>query len=214
MVRSGQRLLDRVDLTVAKGEAVVIRGHNGAGKTTLLRVLAGLMHISEGEAEVLGEATPLTSTIRRRVSASLDDPAFWPWMSARSVIRTVADLSGHPRPDTSALLEEIGLDDARFALRRSKRVGHFSQGMRKRLQIACVLALPSDLLLVDEPTANLDSEGVELVCRALVRRRDQGATVIVATHDEEPAHRLGGRSVTLDRGRVVDDVPATLVQHV
>lgn len=202
--RSDQLLLDKVDLDVQEGECVIVRGSNGAGKTTLLRVLTGLMLVSEGEAEVLGETLPLGAKTRRRISAALDEPAFWPWMSAHAVIRTVADLSGRAQPDVTSLLSEVGLDGSRFAMKRSKRVGHFSQGMRKRLQVACALSLPGDLLLIDEPTASLDQEGAELVWQALERRSAQGAAIVVATHDEKGAPRLDARVVTLERGRIVD----------
>jgi ABC-type multidrug transport system ATPase subunit len=201
--RGGQRLLDGVELRVRRGEAVVVAGENGAGKTTLLRVVAGLMRISEGGGAVLGDPLPVSSATRRRISAALDEPAFWPWMSAQAVVRTVVDLSGHRRPDVPALLAEMGLDAPRLAVRRSKRVATFSQGMRKRLQVACALAIPADLLLVDEPTASLDAEGAGLVWSALGRRRERGTTIVVASHDRDAAARLGARRLLLERGRVV-----------
>ena len=211
VVRNKQHLLVNLDLTIETGEMVVIAGENGAGKTTLLRVIAGLMSITEGEAAVFGDALPLNSRTRRRISAALDEPAFWPWMSAHAVVKTTADLSGRPRPDIPHLLGELGLDHVRFALRRSKRVGNFSQGMRKRLQVACALALPADLLLLDEPTASLDAEGAELVWAALERRRHEGATVVIATHDERAVDRLQARRITLDRGRLLSDTGIPLL---
>jgi ABC-2 type transport system ATP-binding protein len=202
VLRNEQRLLDGVDLTVERGEVVVITGDNGAGKTTLLRVLSGLARLTAGEGEVLGEPLPLSAATRRRVRAALDEPAFWPWMTAHGVLRTVADLSGEPRPDIGSVLSEVGLDSSRFALRRTKRVGHFSQGMRKRLQVACVLALSGDLLLVDEPTASVDEPGAELVWDALRRRAQSGVTIVVATHERDAAARLDARAAHLDRGRL------------
>jgi ABC-type multidrug transport system ATPase subunit len=203
VLRNDQRLLDRVDLDVRQGGAVVLQGSNGAGKTTLLRVIAGLMAPTEGAITVFGEEAPLSTVTRRRIAAALDEPAFWPWMTAHGVLRTVADLGGHPKPDTAALLAEFGLDHARFALRRSKRVGKFSQGMRKRLQVAAALSAPCDLLLLDEPTASLDDEGTELVWAALRRRKDAGMTLLVASHDAEAAPRIGAALIRLELGVVV-----------
>jgi ABC-type multidrug transport system ATPase subunit len=208
VLRNDQRLLDAVDLSLPIGEPLIISGANGSGKTTLLRVLAGLMRISAGEGEVLGHPLPLSGSARRRVTAALDEPAFWPWMTAQSTLRTVADLSGRPAPDVGSILAEVGLDSSRFAIRRSKRVGRYSQGMRKRLQVACALAVAGDLLLVDEPTTSLDDEGRELVWEALRRRSERSTTVVVTTHDEDACDRLNARRVLLEGGRVLEGVEA------
>lgn len=205
VVRNKQALLSDVSVVIHPGEMVVVSGENGAGKTSLLRVLAGLMPISAGEGTVLGERLPLSASSRRRISAALDEPAFWPWMSAFSVVKTTADLSGRARPDIARLLGELGLDHTRFGLSPSKRVGKFSQGMRKRLQVACALAPEADLLLLDEPTATLDPDGSALVWAAVERRHKEGVTVIVATHDPDAGAAFGARRLKLEFGRVADD---------
>lgn len=208
VLRNDQRLLDAVDLDLATGEPMIVSGANGSGKTTLLRVLAGLMRISEGDGEVLGHPLPLPEHVRRRVTAALDEPAFWPWMTAHATLRTVADLSGRRTPDVDAVLTEVGLDSSRFALRRSKRVGQYSQGMRKRLQVACALVVGGELLLIDEPTTSLDDDGRKLVWGALRRRVERSITVVVTTHDREAQNHLGGEQVVLDGGRIVDRIPS------
>lgn len=164
------------------------------------------MGMSDGDREVLGHPLPLPEHVRRRVIAALDEPAFWPWMTAHATLRTVADLSGRRTPDVDAVLTEVGLDSSRFALRRAKRVGQYSQGMRRRLQVACALAVGGELLLIDEPTTSLD-DGRELVWGALRRRVEQSITVVVTTHDRDAQDHLGGERVVLDRGRIVDRVP-------
>lgn len=205
VLRNGHALLEAVDLEARTGTLILLTGPNGAGKTTLLRVLSGVMRPSGGELTILGRLAPVPRATGRRVRAALDEPAFWPWMTAHGVIRTVADLSGEPAPAADHVLAELGLDAQRFALKRSKRVKHFSQGMRKRLQVACVLALPADLILLDEPTASLDVAGARLVWEALARRLAQGATIVVATHDRARLDHVDGRTVELDAGRVIRD---------
>lgn len=205
VLRNEQHLLRDVSIELRRGEAVLLTGPNGAGKTTLLRVVAGLMPVDEGEGIVLGARFPLDGHIRRRISASLDEPALWPWMNADRVIRTVMELRGERCRDSAAALAEVGLSDRQLGRGRRKHVRRFSQGMRKRLQVACSLAVESDLLVIDEPTAGLDKEGSERIWLALEARRESGASLIVATHDAEGAESLEARVVRMDRGVLADD---------
>lgn len=203
--RGGQSLIRDVTLDVGRAEFLALAGPNGAGKSSLLRVMAGLVELDAGSGAVLGQCLPLRGgAARRRISAVLDEPAFWPWMSGASVLRTVTDLAGAPAPDAHALLAEVGLEtQAARRWRRRKPVRAYSQGMRKRLQVASALAIDADLLIVDEPTSTLDDDGAGLVWHAIAERRRRGATVVVATHDPAGARAHGARIVTLDGGAVV-----------
>lgn len=201
--RGDQTLIRDVTLALERAELLALAGPNGAGKSSLLRVMAGLMELDRGAGSVLGHDLPLRgAAARRRISAVLDEPAFWPWMSGASVLRTVADLAGAPPPDTSARLAEVGLEGERPRRMRRKPVRSYSQGMRKRLQVACALAVEADLLILDEPTSTLDDEGALLVWQALAERRRRGATVVVATHDPAAAGAFGARVLTLAAGAV------------
>lgn len=207
VLRNDQKVLDTVDIALSEGDALVLSGPNGAGKTSLMRVIAGLMPLTDGKAWLFGRPFPPGRSTRVRVATALDEPSFWPWMSAYSVVRTVCDLAGTRAPDISSQLEEVGLDGSRRVLfPRAKRVSKFSQGMRKRLQVACALVLSRDLLLIDEPTASLDADGCELVWSAFERRVASGTTLVVASHDEDAAARLGARHIAMSHGRLISPV--------
>ncbi len=205
---AGQRLLDEVDLSLPVGGALVISGANGAGKTTLLRTIRGSVLPSSGSVTTLGHRPPLPASVSSRVTAIVDEPAFWPWMTAGGAMKTVLSLGGKTLEDETPYLEAVGLDSTLPAGRRRKKIKAFSQGMRRRLQVACALAMGGDLLLIDEPTSNLDAEGAAVVWEALAARNRGGATLVVASHDPDAAGFLDCDRVEMRYGQVVGRSPA------
>ena len=175
-LRRAPVLLD-VDLHVDAGEVVGIVGANGSGKSTLLRVMVGLVRPQQGEVRLFGQP-PLAPGVLRRVGASIDTPALYPWMSGRGVLRTLLDLSGEPdRGTASAALARFGLAGV-----GRKPVIRYSQGMRKRLALAAAAMSEPELLILDEPTNALDGQGRETVVDWIAERRAAGGAVVVATH--------------------------------
>lgn len=204
-----QRLLDDINLALPRGESLVVSGMNGAGKSTLLRVIRGSIRPSSGSVSAFGHRVPMSSTVdMARVSAVLDEPVFWSWMSASGVLKTVLNLNGKALEDSAEFLAAVELDGPGLRGRRPMRIKSFSQGMRKRLQVACALAMGGDLMLVDEPTSNLDSEGAAAVWKALLDRKRSGTSLVVVSHDPEAASILGARHVEMRYGRIVEDLPA------
>lgn len=169
-----------------------MRGPSGIGKTTLLRAIAGLVDVSDGEVELFGGADDLA---RRRIGITLEQPRVWPWMRAHDAIVCIAGLSGVAisRADAEALLTELNMPDA-GRVKASK----LSQGMLRRVQLAGALAVGTDLLLLDEPTASLDADNSAIVWRALERRRDAGVALVVASHDDSWRGALDATAVELE----------------
>lgn len=205
---AGQRLLDEVDLSLPAGGALVISGANGAGKTTLLRAIRGSVLPSSGSVTTLGHGVPLPASVSSRITAIVDEPAFWPWMTAGAAMKTVLNLSGKTMEDETPYLEAVGLDSALSFGRRRKKIKAFSQGMRRRLQVACALAMGGDLLLIDEPTSNLDAEGAAMVWDALAAANREGATLVVASHDPDASGFLDCDRIEMRYGQVVERTPA------
>jgi ABC-type multidrug transport system ATPase subunit len=170
-------VLQGIDLHVGTGEVVGIVGANGSGKSTLLRVIVGLLRPQEGEIRLFGQP-PFAADVLRRVGASIDTPALYPWMSGRGVLRTLLDLSGEAdRGRAVAALTRFDL-----ATVGRKPVIRYSQGMRKRLALAAAAMRDPELLILDEPTNALDAEGRATVVGWIAERRDAGGAVIIATH--------------------------------
>jgi heme exporter protein A len=198
--------LDGITVELAPGRTLLVLGPNGAGKTTLLRVLATLLRPSGGEARVLGCELPREAwRLRGRIGYLGHEPLLYRDLSGRENLAFQARLHGigreHARARISALLEAVGMQH-----RADQRVAELSAGMRQRLSICrCVLHEP-DLLLLDEPDSNLDTEGRELV-RALIGP-DVGATRVLVTHDPERHLPDAERVLRLGIGEAAVEVAA------
>jgi len=180
----GDRLaLEGVDLELAAGASLVVLGPNGAGKTTLLRILATLLRPSAGEVSVLGCSLPDEAwKLRGRIGYLGHEPLLYRDLSGRENLRFGARLYGIERGPAEARIEEL-LRAVGMERRADERVAELSAGMRQRISICrCVLHEP-ELLLLDEPDSNLDSEGRELA-RELIGP-SAGRTRVVVTHDPE-----------------------------
>ncbi len=180
----GERTALTVDsVTLGAGESLVVLGPNGAGKTTLLRVLATLLRPSAGEARVLGCELPGEAwRLRGRIGYLGHEPLLYRDLSGRENLLFQARLHGIAAEDAEGRVAKL-LTAAGMERRADERVAGLSAGMRQRLAICrCVLHEP-ELLLLDEPDSNLDSEGRERA-RELIGPA-AGRTRVLVTHDPE-----------------------------
>ncbi|KAB8186816.1 heme ABC exporter ATP-binding protein CcmA [Lysobacter maris] len=188
---------------VATGEALLVQGDNGAGKTTLLRVLAGLLRADAGEVAIRGEAAePL---LRARALAYLGHlPGLKADLSVVENLQHLCGLHGQRGSQTiEGALEVVGLGGYEEALSRQ-----LSAGQKKRLSLARLWLSPAPLWLMDEPYANLDLEGIELVNRMVRAHLDAGGASLVTTHGAYAAPPVRTRLLVLDR-RGRDGAPRT-----
>jgi cobalt/nickel transport system ATP-binding protein len=205
----GTQVLNGVDLVVAQGESVAIVGPNGAGKSTLLLHLNGILR-GTGELSVLG--LPLEPKnlreIRRRVGVVFQDPEDQLFLG--TVAQDVAfgpSNMGLDKEEIAArvkeALEAVGMQDA-----GERSSHHLSFGQKKRVAVATVLSMKPEILVLDEPTSNLDPKSRRRLLEIL-----DGLTVtkVVVTHDLPVAHELCERTVILDKGRIVADGPTDRV---
>lgn len=179
-------VLTDVSCTLAGGQIVAITGRNGSGKSTFLRLAGHLMRPSEGRVVVAVGDSPLTrDDLRCRIGLLAPELALSPELTGMENLAFFAGLRGKTLDsgENAALLERVGLapEDA------EKRVKSCSTGQRQRLALAVLLASDADLWLLDEPGANLDAAGREVVKREARAAAKRGALVLVATNDEEEA---------------------------
>jgi len=182
----GERVaLAGVDLSLRRGESLVVLGPNGAGKTTLLRILATLLRPGAGEVRVLGARLPGEAwKARGRIGFLGHEPLLYRDLSGRENLRFHARLHGLSGEAAEARIEAL-LIAVGMERRAGQRVAELSAGMRQRIAVCrCVLHEP-ELLLLDEPDSNLDAEGRELA-RALIGP-GSGRTRVLVTHDPERA---------------------------
>ena len=197
---AGSPALAGVSLRVEAGRAVGLLGPNGAGKTTLLRVLATAIRPSYGRAAVDGyDLERDAAIVRERIAYLSHATGLYEDLTARENLRFAATMLG---TDDAAARVERALADVGLRERAGDRVRDYSAGMRKRLALGRVLLGRASLVLLDEPYAALDAEGMALVDKLLAAWREVGVTVLVASHTIERIAPMLDGSVVLDRGLV------------
>jgi heme exporter protein A len=193
-------VLRGVNLEVAQGEGVAVVGHNGTGKSTLIRILAGLSSASSGAVRLFGQpAHRLQGHERRRVGVIAHQSFLYPRLTARENLEFYAELYKLDRYSirVSELLERSGLASV-----ADERVGTFSRGMEQRLALARATIAAPDVLLMDEPFAALDADGVELARGLIEDALGRGGAIIITAHEAFQLRRLTFTSYALVRGRL------------
>ena len=197
--------VDELDLQVRRGEVFGLLGPNGAGKTTTILMLLGLTEPTSGTARVDGmipTRDPLA--VKSRVGYLPDDVGFYDDMTARQNLRYTAAAqppaaSRWPPSRVDDLLHEVGLGDD-----GDRKVGGFSRGMRQRLGLADALVKDPSILILDEPTVNIDPEGVrELLLLVERLRADQGVTVLLSSHLLHQVEQVCDRIGVFVKGKLV-----------
>jgi heme ABC exporter ATP-binding subunit CcmA len=187
------------DLTVAAGEAVLLRGPNGAGKSTVLRVCAGLVPVASGDANVLGvDVARDRTSVRRRVAMLGHHGFLYDDLTVEENITFAVRAFGGDRGAVAGALGRLGLD-GRLA---NTRVASLSAGQRRRTALAALVARRAELWLLDEPHAGLDESGRDLVDGIVREATATGATVVMASHDTDRATALAGRVLTVAGGMI------------
>ena len=214
--KGGIRAVDGVDLAVERGEVFGFLGPNGAGKSTTVRMLATLLRPTGGRASVAGhDLVSDAAAVRRSIGVALQDAAIDPYMTGRELLHLQAVLHGfdraHGRARAIELLERVDLEAA-----ADRRVGTYSGGMRRRLDLALALVHEPEVLFLDEPTTGLDPIS-RLTLWTEVRRlnSESGTTVFLTTQYLEEADQLAGRVAIIDGGKIVaEGTPAELKAQV
>jgi ABC-2 type transport system ATP-binding protein len=192
-----------VDLEVDEGEIYGFLGPNGAGKTTTVRMLTTLLLPTGGRASVAGhDIVAEARAVRASIGVALQEAALDPLMTGRELIRLQATLQGLPsaegRRRADDLLERVDLVAA-----ADRRVGTYSGGMQRRLDLAAALVHEPRVLFLDEPTTGLDPVSRKTIWEEVRALNDEGTTVFLTTQYLEEADQLADNVGIIDRGRIV-----------
>ncbi len=213
-------VLRGVDLAIEEGAVYGLLGPNGAGKTTLVRILATLLRADGGAATVLGhDLAREPEAVKRRIGLTGQYAAVDEVLTGTENLRMMARLrklsAAQARHRTDDLLEEFDLVEA-----RDRRVGTYSGGMKRRLDLAVSMIERPALLFLDEPTTGLDPRSREQVWTTVASLAQEGVTILLTTQYLEEADRLAGRIGVLDQGRIIaegtsEELKATIgAEHV
>jgi ABC-2 type transport system ATP-binding protein len=193
-----------IDLDVAPGEIYGFLGPNGAGKSTTVHMLTTLLPPTAGSGRVGGfDIVKEGAAVRRTIGAALQEAALDPLLTGREHLRLQLALHGVPRAQRAGRTDEL-LDRVGLRLAADRKIGGYSGGMKRRLDLALALAHRPRILFLDEPTTGLDPQSRSALWDEVVRlKRDEGVTVFLTTQYLEEADVLADRVGIIDHGRIV-----------
>ncbi|HEU4724942.1 MAG TPA: ABC transporter ATP-binding protein [Candidatus Eisenbacteria bacterium] len=203
--------VDDLSFTVAPGEAFGLLGPNGAGKTTTIGMIVGALSPDAGRVVVDGESDPTRPAIRRRIGVAPQALALYQELTAEENLDFFGSLYGLAGARRAERVR-WALDFAGLADRRRDRVGGYSGGMQRRLNLVCGLLHDPPVILLDEPTVGVDPQSRNAIFEAIETLKREGRTILYTTHYMEEAERLCDRVAIMDHGKIlaIDRVDALL----
>ncbi|MGB6044281.1 MAG: ABC transporter ATP-binding protein [Pirellulales bacterium] len=200
----GDRLaVDRLNLSVPRGELFAFLGPNGAGKTTSIKMAVGLLRPTEGHIRVCGhDVVEQARKAKQRVSFVPDEPYLYDKLTGREFLRFIADMYGMA-PDEADHEVEYQIDYFELTTFVDDLTESYSHGMKQRLVFASAMLHYPEILVVDEPMVGLDPKSIRLVKDLLRRKATEGVTVFMSTHTLAVAEEIGDRIGIINRGRLL-----------
>jgi ABC-2 type transport system ATP-binding protein len=204
-----------VDLAVEEGEIYGFLGPNGAGKTTTVRMLTTLLLPTGGRASVAGhDVVKEARSVRASIGVALQEAALDPLMTGRELIRLQATLQGIPTAEGKRRADDL-LERVDLVAAADRRVGTYSGGMQRRLDLAAALVHEPRVLFLDEPTTGLDPVSRKTIWEEVRALNDEGTTVFLTTQYLEEADQLADNVGIIDSGRIVaEGTPESLKEEI
>lgn len=195
--RFGEDLvLKEVNLTLETGKVYGIVGNNGSGKTVLMKCICGFLPVTTGSIRVMGKRIGRDVDFPESLGVIIETPGFLTHLTGRKNLEILADLNRRiTKADIRLVLKKVGRDPD-----MKKAVGKYSLGMRQRLGIAQAIMEDPRLLILDEPFNGLDKHGVAEIRKILLELKQEGKTILLASHNEEDIRILCDRVYEMDGG--------------
>ncbi len=195
------KALDDVSLSFERGKIHGLIGRNGSGKTVLFKCICGFLKTDKGEITVNGKRIGKDIEAPKDIGVIIETPGFLPNYNGYQNLNFLAGINGKiKKEDILRVIRRVGLDP-----KSKKHVGKYSMGMRQRLGIAQAIMENPELLILDEPMNGLDNQGAQDVRKLLMELREQGKTIILASHNKEDIAVLCDTVAAIDRGRIISE---------
>ena len=197
--RFGEDLvLKEVNLDLNYGQVYGIVGNNGSGKTVLMKCICGFLQTDRSEIQIEGTAVGRDKSTLSNLGIIIESPGFLRHYSGYKNLEFLMGLNGKAdREKINAVLDLVGL-----AEQKNKKVGKYSMGMRQRLGIAQAIMEEQNILILDEPMNGLDNQGVEDIRKLLLKLKEKGTAILLASHNQEDIRQLCDFVYEMDSGRI------------
>lgn len=190
----GTQVLKGVNLTVEQGDIVGIRGINGSGKTMVLRAIAGLIRV-DGSVEIGGKKME-PGECPKDIGVLVEMPGFLPEFTGKKNLQLLGMLQeGITEEDIEEAMNAVGLDP-----KDRRHYKKYSLGMKERLGIAQAILKKPKLILLDEPTNGIDSDGIQMLEELLRRLKEAGSTIVVTSHDRDFLDAVTSQCYEMEEG--------------
>nr|WP_296957437.1 ATP-binding cassette domain-containing protein [uncultured Mediterraneibacter sp.] len=197
------KVLDQINYTMQSGKIYGIQGINGSGKTMLMRTIIGLIHPTTGRILIDGREIGKELEFPESIGFLLENPAFLDRYSGYQNLEMLASIKEKiSSEEIKKALMRVGLDEEAA----KKKYRKYSLGMKQRLGIAAAIMENPELLILDEPTNALDTEGVNLVKDIIRKEKNRGALVVLSCHDFKVLEELSDEIIKLENGRIIKGV--------
>lgn len=188
------KAVQELSLEVNKGEVYGILGPNGSGKTTTLGMILSVVNPTSGSYEWFGQSP--THDSRKRIGSILEQPIFYPYLTAEKNLQIIAQIKKIKYPDLDKYLKKVGLYE-----RKHSKFRTYSYGMKQRLAIGAALLCEPDVLILDEPTNGLDPQGIADTRSLIIDVAKQGITIILASHLLDEVQKICSHVAVLEKGK-------------
>ena len=189
------KAVDKLSITIKKGNTYGLLGPNGSGKSTTLGMILNVVNPSEGSFEWF-EGKLNNHQALKKIGAIIERPNFYPYMTAIQNLKLICQIKKCSYDGITEKLELVGLWD-----RRNSRFSSYSLGMKQRLAIAAALINNPEILILDEPTNGLDPEGIEQIRKLIKLTASKGTTIILASHLLDEIEKTCNKVIVLKNGK-------------
>jgi ABC-2 type transport system ATP-binding protein len=194
----GHKVLDNINLDLAKGKIYGFRGRNGSGKTMLFRAISGLIRPSKGIITVDGKVIGKDISFPENLGLLIENPGFIPEYTGLKNLELLSYIQRKiSKEQVADAITKVGLDP-----NDKRKYKKYSLGMKQRLGIAQVIMENPDFVILDEPTNALDEEGIKRINQIILDLKKAGKTILVASHDRESLDQVSDEIYQIDAGKI------------